>query len=1079
MLPALLRRKDDSTATLGAHDSNTHSPHSTSTFKLNSSSNSSLSAPYPFWQHEISDPTVPDSIAKKVHSKKGNRSSSLSSQKRKMDRKSSGGSGSGSGSSADNDKNGKSVASTVNTTHSSIYRMFHSSENELSSTGSSSSQRGESKREIPGLVSDSIQLPKNLDKETSSSSTNTTTTTTTTISNSSKDGKIATNNGSTTAHRASPVTAVTAVTAAAASPVTVNDLSKLDTTHSGTTTSTGNNPIPLNSRSNSKKRRNSQSLSKPIAQSGHRRIPRTSDYLTDKSTSAVKDFDNSFFHFQDEYIPDLNFKDIVSRWQSDNDAESVDEAKTGGGSSSSGRLSRASNSSAVGIEKPLTFNDLMGGRGSKVAVAAAAKDFAMIPKTQKKWTIGSSPDDDDDESENDDDEEEGGGHFKTTFKNSFSNSHRVLPPISSVLDDEQPEGAIYRGVDVPPRVVAPLPFRKLPKQYSGDNSTDDNDDDINNHNNNNNNSNAGNRSKSPACGTSTSTHSVANVDTFANPLSLLRIRTSPGSLASVTKNTQRRKYLSPMSPAKPIDIEPILSSSSFQPSSSSLLASPITEVPNSPPATAEELKGYMDQLPENFLLLPYSQRKRKILDILPIEKQQYYKSIMSLIKKSALRNSRTNMSLFGSSSRSDGTSYPNLANSFSGQMPAFGGKSNTSINNNNNNSSALSSTMREFQHAAHKTRHGSLASQYLSLFTPNVPTARGDIGIIPGNTANVQQSDASVPSPTAAKSSKDNSFLSMVHFSRPDDKGMQLLGHTLGKIIGFGAWGIIRECTDNATGETHAIKIVRFKTNEKIKKQVLREVDMWKRLSHPHILALKDYQIDENYAVYCLTDKINDGTLYDLVLSWDDLTNTKIPLYKRCRITTTLVYQIIDALKYMHSLNIIHGDVKLENCLIQKPDPGKRNWRTYLCDFGMSCFAPKKQKWNREEQVVIENGNKRTKTVVRSSGDKVSHIGSLPYASPELLSRNAISFSSDVWAFGVMLYTMLLGKLPFKHASEAKLREMIKFGNYDTKSLDFVEEIEDFSGLKDIVIGCLQVESRKRLTIQQVEDTLTSMIKHC
>lgn len=1061
MLPALLRGTDDSTATLGTHDSNTHTPRSTSTFKLNSTSQSSLSAPYPFWQHEISDPSIPDSIAKKMQSKKDDNksSSSSSSQKRIMDRRSSGGS------------SGKSVAATANTTHSSIYRMFHASGNEVPSTSSSiSSLRGKSKREIPGIVSDTVQLPKN---------SNTTTTT---------NGKSDSDDNSNTAHRASPVTAVTAVTAAAASPVTANDLSKLDTT-----------ATPLNSRSNSKKRKNSQSLSKPAVVSGHRRIPGVSDYLIDKSTSAVRDFDSSFFHFQDEYIPDLNFKDIVSRWQSDNDTESIDEGKLGG--SGSGRLSRASNnndnnnnnnSSALGIDKPLTFNDLMGGKGSKaaaVAVAVAAKDFAMIPKKQKKWTIGSSPDDEEEEEDEDDDDEKG-VHFKTTFKlhnnGSFSKNHRVLPPISSVLGDEQSEGTIYRGIDIPPQIVAPLPFKKLQKQYSGDNSTDDNDDDISrneNENENNSGDNASSGSKSPACSTSTSAHSVANVDTSANPLSLLRIRTSPGSLASVTKNTQRRKYLSPMSPAKPIDIEPIISSSSFQPSSSSLLTSPTTEVPNSPPATAEELKGYMDQLPENFLSLPYSQRKRKILDILPIEKQQYYKSIMSLIKKSALRNSRTNMSLFGSSLRSDGTSYPNLANSFSGQMPAFGGKSNTSINNtnnNNNNASALGSTMREFQHAAHKTRHGSLASQYLSLFTPNVPTARGDAGIIQGDTTNMQQGDTSIPSPVTAKSSQDNnSFLSMVHFSRPDDKGMQLLGHTLGKIIGFGAWGIIRECTDNATGEVHAIKIVRFKTNEKIKKQVLREVDMWKRLSHPHILALKDYQIDEDYAVYCLTDKINDGTLYDLVLSWDDLTNTKIPLYKRCQITTTLVYQIIDALKYMHSLNIIHGDVKLENCLIQKPDTGKRNWRTYLCDFGMSCFAPKKQKWDREEQIVVENGNKRTKTIVRSSKDKVSHIGSLPYASPELLSRNAISFSSDVWAFGVMLYTMLLGKLPFKHASEAKLREMIKFGNYDIKSLDFVEEIEDFRGLKDIVTGCLQVESRKRLTIQQVEDTLTSMIGHC
>lgn len=70
--------------------------------------------------------------------------------------------------------------------------------------------------------------------------------------------------------------------------------------------------------------------------------------------------------------------------------------------------------------------------------------------------------------------------------------------------------------------------------------------------------------------------------------------------------------------------------------------------------------------------------------------------------------------------------------------------------------------------------------------------------------------------------------------------------------------------------------------------------------------------------MYCLTERINDGTLYDLVISWDEFKRSKIPFAERCRLTIFLSLQLLSALKYMHSKTIVHGDIKLENCLLQK-----------------------------------------------------------------------------------------------------------------------------------------------------------------
>ncbi|KAM9925389.1 hypothetical protein OXX59_003914 [Metschnikowia pulcherrima] len=66
-----------------------------------------------------------------------------------------------------------------------------------------------------------------------------------------------------------------------------------------------------------------------------------------------------------------------------------------------------------------------------------------------------------------------------------------------------------------------------------------------------------------------------------------------------------------------------------------------------------------------------------------------------------------------------------------------------------------------------------------------------------------------------------------------------------------------------------------------------------------------------------------------------------------------------------------------------------------------------------------------------------SHIGSLPYASPELLSPSPppLGPSADVWALGVLIYTMTVGRLPFQHPYEPRLRAMITAGKIRKKEL--------------------------------------------
>lgn len=514
--------------------------------------------------------------------------------------------------------------------------------------------------------------------------------------------------------------------------------------------------------------------------------------------------------------------------------------------------------------------------------------------------------------------------------------------------------------------------------------------------------------------------------------------------------------------------------------------------------TPDEVLELMGKLPPDYPLMPYSQRKKIVMELVPARD---HRVLMSWLKKYMLTSPKSGASL------QNRGSFVNQA-------------------------------------AVARSRQSSIASQYLSSFSP----ANMGFGGNSGST-------------------------------KPDDKGSLILGHLLGKIIGFGAWGMIRECVDVQNGTVRAMKIVRFKNNHKVKRQVIKEVVIWKELKHKNILRLSKWKLDDEYAIYCLTDRINGGTLYDLVVSWGEVSSSKIQREARCNLTIKLCLQVIHALGYMHASCITHGDIKLENCLLDKSSNEKEG-TVLICDFGMSThfgplhprlqhtdeglaarvyenieftspldghkittsrnpIIPKSQsnvsirgsRYMSELQKIIKNkklthddtplgvsslprtyGPALSSTHIQNSSepslhhlvspatklmptmdvatphsgsdsskvpDPHSHIGSLPYASPELLepSPPPLEPSADIWALGVTLYAMLTGKLPFRHDFEPRLRAMIASGKYDKNLLEFAcrtESSKKFSGLYNAVVGCLCVDANARWSLRMIEKALIS-----
>jgi len=135
-------------------------------------------------------------------------------------------------------------------------------------------------------------------------------------------------------------------------------------------------------------------------------------------------------------------------------------------------------------------------------------------------------------------------------------------------------------------------------------------------------------------------------------------------------------------------------------------------------------------------------------------------------------------------------------------------------------------------------------------------------------------------------------------------------------------------------------------------------------------------------------------------------------------------------MQYLHDYGIIYRDIKPENILIEESGYIK------LADFGLSK--------------VFEHDLKSP-----------SLVGMLEYLSPELLKGDELTFSSDWWSYGVLLYEMAIGTFPFKENSKS----------YDLK---FNQKISISDNLKDLITCLLRKDPSKRIGSENGFDEIRS-----
>jgi serine/threonine protein kinase len=204
--------------------------------------------------------------------------------------------------------------------------------------------------------------------------------------------------------------------------------------------------------------------------------------------------------------------------------------------------------------------------------------------------------------------------------------------------------------------------------------------------------------------------------------------------------------------------------------------------------------------------------------------------------------------------------------------------------------------------------------------------------------------------------------------------------------IGVGGEGVVWSALDQNQGQIHAIKFkeapdpAETEANDTGDKQQLEKLV---GLQHAHILPILEYGFEAQMR-FTVSPYIPGGTLTQRIkmapLSIDEIV--------RCGT------EIASALDYLHGQGVIHRDLKSQNILLDLRD------NCYLTDFGLARLVT-------------------TSTLAFHTGH-----GTPPYASPEQIQSRALTPRSDLFSFGILLYEMFTGQLPWNGKKQLSMEQL-------------------------------------------------------
>ena len=264
-----------------------------------------------------------------------------------------------------------------------------------------------------------------------------------------------------------------------------------------------------------------------------------------------------------------------------------------------------------------------------------------------------------------------------------------------------------------------------------------------------------------------------------------------------------------------------------------------------------------------------------------------------------------------------------------------------------------------------------------------------------------------------------------------ETNGLPTMKYKVVQRLGDGAYGTVYLAVNLMTKAKVAMKkINKVKENEIDDMEIKNEIDILKKLDHPNIVKIIEFYSTPK-AYYIITSFCQCGELYN-----------QIKYQYNENQLAVLFYQVFSGLYYLHSKNIVHRDLKLENILIteieKEKSTGKNLFWIKIIDFGTAKIFEK----NKSEKAVV---------------------GSSYYIAPEVLKKQ-YNEKCDTWSAGVILYMLICGRAPFDGADDEEIIANIRRGTFNHKHKKLVASSPE---VQDLVIKLLEVNVNKRLSAAQ------------
>lgn len=208
------------------------------------------------------------------------------------------------------------------------------------------------------------------------------------------------------------------------------------------------------------------------------------------------------------------------------------------------------------------------------------------------------------------------------------------------------------------------------------------------------------------------------------------------------------------------------------------------------------------------------------------------------------------------------------------------------------------------------------------------------------------------------------------------------------KVLGQGSFGkvfLVRKLVGHDAGRLYAMKVLKkatLKVRDRIRTKMER--DILAEVKHPFVVSL-EYAFQTEGKLYLVLEFLRGGDLFTRLSKEVMFTEDDVKFY---------LAELALSLDHLHRLGIVYRDLKPENILLD--DEG----HIKLTDFGLSKEAVDEKK-------------------------TFSFCGTVEYMAPEVVNRKGHDTTADWWSFGVLMYEMLTGSLPFQGENRKSTMTMI------------------------------------------------------